>query len=127
MITNDDKARFYKSKTWQGKRARILRRDGYLCQLSKRYGKFEPARVVHHIFPFEYYPEYKLESWNLISLSVINHERLHVRNGHLLTIAGWRLLEKTAAKQGIILTAQDKYKCLGIEPADDPTARHGNG
>ena len=35
MATNP----FYKSTKWKRKREKILRRDGYMCQVSKRYGK----------------------------------------------------------------------------------------
>lgn len=92
---------FYRSKRWEEKRRKILRRDGYICQLSKRYGKMVQADTVHHIFPREYYPEYEWEDWNLISLSSAQHNRLHDRKTHELTEEGMKLLEKTAKKQGI--------------------------
>ena len=116
MIDDVDNKSFYKSRAWSSMRARVLRRDGYLCQDSKRFGKFVPARVVHHIYPIEYYPQYKLAKWNLTSLSVRSHEQMHNRDGHRLSLKGWRLLEKTARTQGITVTDQDKYKCLGIVP-----------
>lgn len=42
---------FYKLKKWKEKRKRILRRDEYLYQECKRYGKDTPATTVHHIIP----------------------------------------------------------------------------
>ena len=92
---------FYKSKQWEQKRERILRRDKYFCQLSLRYGKAIEAKHVHHIFPIEYYPEYRLSDWNLISLCNAEHNKLHDRETHKLTKAGIDLLKRTARKQGI--------------------------
>lgn len=92
---------FYKSKQWEQKRERILRRDKYFCQLSLRYGKAIEAKHVHHIFPIEYYPEYRLSDWNLISLCNAEHIKLHDRETHKLTRAGIDLLKRTARKQGI--------------------------
>lgn len=79
---------FYKSKRWLAKRARILRRDEYLCQQSKRYGRSVAATTVHHIYPLEFYPELALESWNLISLSEQQHNAMHDRVTHELTALG---------------------------------------
>lgn len=92
---------FYKSKQWERKREHILRRDKYFCQLSLRYGKAIEAKHVHHIFPIEYYPEYRLCDWNLISLCNAQHNKLHDRETHKLTRAGLDLLMRTARKQGI--------------------------
>ncbi len=71
--------RFHKSKQWERKRLAILRRDRYLCQEAKRYGRSEPAKVVHHIYPVEQYPELAYTDWNLISLSEANHNKMHDR------------------------------------------------
>ena len=57
---------FYRDKKWQRKRLYILRRDGYKCQESKRYGQYSEATTVHHIYPLEDYPEIAFEDWNLI-------------------------------------------------------------
>lgn len=92
---------FYKSKRWQRVRKSILARDGYRCQVYKRYGKNVPANTVHHIFPVEDYPEYKWESWNLIAVSNDAHNELHNRNTRALTDKGKELLERTAAQRGI--------------------------
>lgn len=79
---------FYKSAKWKRKRAVILRRDEYLCQESKRYGKTEPATTVHHIYPFDIYPELALVDWNLICLSDKQHNAMHDRVTHEITALG---------------------------------------
>ncbi len=79
---------FYKSKKWLITASRIKRRDGYECQESKRYGSFQQAEVVHHIYPLEEYPELSLVSWNLISLSSKQHNRMHDRNTNEITEIG---------------------------------------
>ena len=92
---------FYKSTKWIEKRNSILRRDGYMCQLSKRYGKMLPAEIVHHIFPRSEFPEYAFESWNLISLTRAKHNELHDRDTDELTEEGAELLRRTARKNNI--------------------------
>jgi 5-methylcytosine-specific restriction protein A len=78
----------YKGKRWLKKRDKILRRDEYLCQESKRYGKTEAATTVHHIYPVEFYPELAYTDWNLISLSDSKHNTMHDRDTHELTDKG---------------------------------------
>lgn len=90
---------FYKSTRWKNLRARILRRDGYMCQLSRRYGRMIQADTVHHIFPREEYPAYQWEPWNLISVSTEMHNKLHDRDTHKLTKMGLELMERTARKR----------------------------
>ncbi|MDH6670179.1 5-methylcytosine-specific restriction protein A [Paenibacillus sp. LBL] len=85
---------FYRSKQWKRKRAKILRRDEYMCQQRKRYDKTEPATTVHHIYPLEYYPELALEDWNLISLSDKQHNAMHDRVTHELTALGLEWQER---------------------------------
>ena len=94
---------FYLSKKWKKKRSIILRRDGYMCQISKRYGKLVSADVVHHIFPLDEYPEYAFCDWNLVSLSRAAHNKLHDRTTNKLTDVGIDLMVKTAIKRGIVL------------------------
>ena len=114
---------FYKSTKWEQKRNSILRRDGYMCQLSKRYGKNREAEVVHHIFPREEFPEYAFEEWNLISLSRREHNSLHYRDTDELTEAGAELLRRTARKNNIEIPAKylenmkrrDKYGRAQLE------------
>jgi len=79
---------FYKTDKWKRKRKSILRRDEYMCQESKRYGKTLAATTAHHIFPFEFYPELALVDWNLISLSDKWHNAMHDRVTHELTELG---------------------------------------
>lgn len=92
---------FYRNKKWLQLRAAALRRDGYQCQLSKRYGKMLQADTVHHIFPRDEFPEYQYELWNLISLTAEKHNELHDRNTNRLTDKGIDLLRKTARKHGV--------------------------
>lgn len=99
---------FYKSKRWERKRAKILRRDGYLCQISKRYGKTVPADTVHHIFPRDEFPEYQLSDWNLISLSAAVHDEMHDRTSGKLSPKGAELLRRTCRKYGKEIP--DQYK-----------------
>lgn len=100
--------RFYRSPKWEHKRAKILRRDGYLCQISKRYGKTVPAETVHHIFPRDEFPEYQLSDWNLISLSASVHDTMHDRTSGKLSPAGAELLRRTCRKYGREIP--DQYK-----------------
>ncbi|WP_410495148.1 HNH endonuclease [Cellulosilyticum sp. ST5] len=86
MNRNDPKR--YKNKRWEAKRSKILRRDKYLCQISKRYGKNVDANTVHHIYPVEEYPEYQYCDWNLISVSNEIHNKLHDRVTNRLTDMG---------------------------------------
>ena len=91
-MTREQIEQFYQSGIWKRKRAMILRRDGYMCQLSKRYGKRVEAEVVHHIFPLEAYPEY--------ALSKAAHNKLHDRITNELTDEGKKLLRGVAIKRG---------------------------
>lgn len=89
----------YKGKRWRHLSERILRRDGYQCQLSKRYGKRVQAELVHHIYPVDEYPEYAYCPWNLISLSRAMHNRLHDRNTGKLTAEGVALMRRTKPRE----------------------------
>ena len=102
-----EKNSFYDSAKWREKKGRILRRDGYQCQISKRFGRAVPAELVHHIFPLKEFPEYALENWNLISLSWKEHNKLHDRQTDELTEQGRQLLLRTARKNNIAVP--DKY------------------
>lgn len=85
----------YNGRKWKRKRDAALRRDGHMCQLSKRYGKRVPAELVHHIYPASEYPEYACCLWNLISLSRAVHNTLHDRNSDKLTAEGVALMRRT--------------------------------
>lgn len=95
------KEKFYKEKKWERKRNKVLKRDGYMCQIAKRFGKIKPAELVHHILPIEEYPEYALCEWNLISLSREAHNTLHDRATGELTEKGKELARKTMRKNRI--------------------------
>ena len=100
---------FYDSKKWIEKKRRILRRDGYMCQVSKRYGKMIPAELVHHIFPLDEFPEYALCDWNLISVSWKVHNALHDRQTNGLSEEGRQLLERIARRNNIEVPEQYKH------------------
>lgn len=72
---------FYKSKAWKRKRERILKRDGYMCQHCKRYGRMRQAVTVHHIKSYEDHPELGLVDDNLISLCNACHNKQHPEKG----------------------------------------------
>lgn len=85
----------YKDRKWELKREKILKRDKYQCQYSKRYGKDIDADTVHHIYPVEDYPQYAFCDWNLISLSNSMHNKMHDRVTGKLTELGEELKRKT--------------------------------
>lgn len=97
---------FLVSKVWLAKRQKIMRRDGYMCQYAKRYGKSEPGYIVHHIFPRSEFPEYALEDWNLITVSMKAHKTLEADGG--LTDEGVAWLRRVARKRNIELP--EKYQ-----------------
>lgn len=88
----------YNSVRWKRVRAAVLRRDEYLCQECKRYGKSTEATTVHHILPADEcareYERLKYDSRNLISLCRKCHERMHIRNRRELSEAGEKLLKR---------------------------------
>lgn len=85
----------YKARRWERLRAQVMRRDGYRCQLSKRYGKSVPAELVHHIYPVDEFPEYAFAPWNLIAVSRAAHNKLHDRDSDKLTAEGVALMRRT--------------------------------
>ena len=76
-----DKEEFYNSGKWKAKRKKILRRDGYQCQLCKRYGRLTEATLVHHIIEYEDDPSLALVDSNLVSLCKKCHEKVHPEKG----------------------------------------------
>lgn len=92
----------YASTKWKRISEKVLRRDGYKCQISKRYGKAVSAEVVHHIYPVEEYPEYAYCLWNLISLSRAAHNHLHDRENGALTADGVALMRRTKPDDGYV-------------------------
>lgn len=97
----------YQSAKWKKKRLHILRKDGYLCQIAKRYGKTEEATVVHHIYPAEEYPQWQWADWNLISVSQTAHNQLENRKTGELTELGLKLQRKT--KPGVDWRKKNGY------------------
>lgn len=89
---------FYTSRRWLRLRDAVLRRDGYQCQWSKRYGKRVQAEVVHHVLPREQFPQYAYEPWNLISLSMAAHDKMHDRKTGELTDDGKVLARRVMRK-----------------------------
>ena len=85
----------YKTKRWLALRERVLRRDGYLCRESLRYGARRQAEVVHHIWPVEDFPEWAWCEWNLLSLSKAAHNAMHERDSHRLSPLGERWRRRT--------------------------------
>ena len=89
-----DAMNIYKTRKWLRTRERVLRRDEYMCRECRRYGKSTPATTVHHIYPIEQYPEWRLMSWNLISLCHECHNKMHDRNTGELSELGKRWVER---------------------------------
>jgi 5-methylcytosine-specific restriction endonuclease McrA len=78
----------YKDKKWRRKRLNILRRDKYECRNCKRFGKVVTAVTVHHIYFLKDHPEWRLASWNLISLCNDCHNKMHNRSDDIPTELG---------------------------------------
>jgi len=72
-----DTTTFYDSAKWKHTRLRAMRRDGYRCQLCKRYGRLTPATEVHHIEHLEDNPSRAYDLSNLISLCHQCHNKQH--------------------------------------------------
>lgn len=84
----------YKNKKWKELRDRVLKRDKYMCQECRRYGKNKDAQMVHHMFPIRDIPEYAYLKENLISLCNKCHNEMHDRNTDELTAKGEALLSR---------------------------------
>lgn len=85
----------YNKRRWKKLRESILRADGYIDRIEKRYGKNIEANTVHHIYPVREYPQYAFEPWNLISLNSKTHNRMHNRDTDELTAEGKELMRRT--------------------------------
>lgn len=72
---------FYHSSKWIRKRSHILRRDKYMCQECRKYGKMTPATYVHHIEHLEDRPDLALVDSNLESVCLACHNKLHPEKG----------------------------------------------
>lgn len=71
----------YDSASWKRMRERILRRDGYRCQICRRYGRMTQATEVHHIKHVDEYPESAMDPSNMISLCHACHNAQHPEKG----------------------------------------------
>ena len=97
---------FYTSTRWLKLRQAVLRRDHYQCQQSKRTKMIpDEAVLVHHVLPREVFPEYQWQPWNLISLSMQAHNRMHDRETDHLTDLGMEWVVRIARKRGLDLKA----------------------
>lgn len=65
------------SQRWKNKREKILKRDNYICQICKMYGKTTQAKIVHHIKSFDDYPDLAFDDNNLLSLCEKCHNKIH--------------------------------------------------
>lgn len=88
--------KFYKTTKWKHKREKVLRRNQYLCQECKRYGKSTAAATVHHVHPLEQHPEWALLTWNLVSLCAKCHDSMHDRTSGELTALGQTWIDRVS-------------------------------
>lgn len=82
---------FYLSKRWKAKRKHILRLDKHKDKVAEMYGRTQEGNIVHHIYPLSQHPEWALEDWNLITVSVGTHNKLEDRINGTLTEEGRHL------------------------------------
>lgn len=68
---------FYHSPAWFAKRAEILQRDNYECQMCKSKGKYSKAECVHHIKHLLKREDLALVDDNLLSLCNVCHNIEH--------------------------------------------------
>ncbi|MEA5047450.1 MAG: HNH endonuclease [Eubacteriales bacterium] len=59
----------------------VLRRDKYLCQDCKRYGRMVPADVAHHIIPLSERPDLAYKVSNGVALCNGCHSKRHPEKG----------------------------------------------
>ena len=71
----------YKANKWKKKRLAILRRDKYLCQECRKYGRNKEAVTVHHIKHVDTHPELAFIDGNLVSLCQGCHNKMHPEKG----------------------------------------------
>lgn len=122
-----NKDKFYHSEEWKRKRAWILRRDGYIDQLALQIEERTlPGETVHHIFPVDEYPEYRLCSWNLITVSEATHNKLHNRADNKLTELGLKLLRKTSAEREMLGVTEPMTLVIGMPGTGKSTFARNN-
>ena len=59
----------------------VMRRDKYLCQDCKRYGRNTPAEVAHHIQPISERPDLAYSLNNGVALCNACHSKRHPEKG----------------------------------------------
>lgn len=70
---------YYSSKKHRAWRAKVLRRDKYLCQECLRYGRKKEATHAHHKKPRDIYPELQYVVSNGRSLCSPCHNKVEPR------------------------------------------------
>lgn len=75
-MPNDNYYSSAKHREW---RAKVLRRDKYLCQECLRYGRKREATHAHHIKPRDAYPELQYVINNGQSLCTSCHNKIEPR------------------------------------------------
>lgn len=93
-INNGHEKKFYKSWTWQKKRAEIIARDNFECQRCKDLGKVNKGETVHHVKHLKDYPELGVDDNNLITLCNNCHNYMHPEKGYIRGIKKVTHLEK---------------------------------
>lgn len=71
----------YNNPRWKRKQKFIMRRDNYMCQNCRKYGRMREAKVVHHIKHVDEFPELAYEDSNLESLCLSCHAKEHPEKG----------------------------------------------
>lgn len=71
----------YGKSNWKRLRDAVLARDGYQCQICKRYGRVKEAHIVHHIKEADEYPELAYDPDNLIAVCYKCHNEIHDKHG----------------------------------------------
>lgn len=80
----------YGGSSWKKKRQHILWLDGYKDVIESWYGRTAEAKIVHHIYPAKFYPQWAWCDWNLISVSQATHNKLENRiTGELTELGEW--------------------------------------
>lgn len=72
---------YYHSKRHKDWRAKVLRRDKYLCQDCKAYGRRTEATTAHHIKERDQYPEMQYRLDNGVALCAACHNKRHPEKG----------------------------------------------
>lgn len=80
VLANMEK-NYYHHKKHREWRAKVLRKDKYLCQECLRYGKKTLATIAHHIKPADEYPELRYDVSNGKSLCAACHNKKHPEKG----------------------------------------------